>query len=54
MMDLDKLTIFVKTLGFPIAVAVWFLWKIQAFMDGISANGVVTNELLRQLIELHK
>ena len=53
-MDFDKLTIFVKTLGFPIAVAVWFLWKIQSIMESLSANGVLTNELLRQLIELHK
>lgn len=53
-MDFDKLTVFVKTLGFPIAIAAWFLWKIQAFMESISANGIITNELLRQLVELHK
>lgn len=53
-MDLDKMIVFLKTLGFPVAIAVWFLWKIQVYMEATAASGVITNELLRQLIAIHK
>ena len=53
-MDIDKIIVFFKSVGFPAGVAIWFLWKIQSFMEAISTNGSTQTELLRQLIELHK
>lgn len=53
-MDFDKIAAFVKVLGFPVAIAVWFLWKIQAFLDASVANNSTMIELLRQLVEMHR
>lgn len=53
-MDFDKITAFVKALGFPVAVAVWFMWKVQAFLDILTVQNATMIELLRQLLELHK
>jgi hypothetical protein len=53
-MDVDKVIIFFKAVGFPAGVAIWFLWKIQAFMDAQTVNSAATVELLRQMIDLHK
>lgn len=53
-MDLDKLTVFVKSLGFPVVMSVWFLWKIQAFMDTMIVQQATVIELLNQLIRVHK
>ena len=53
-MDLDKILVFIKTLGFPVAIAVWFLWKIQTFMDALLVGQATQTELLRQLIDLHR
>jgi hypothetical protein len=52
-MDLDKISAFVKTLGFPVAIAVWFLWKIQAFMDAMLVNQEQITNLLTQLVKMH-
>ena len=53
-MDIDKFVVFFKAVGFPAAVAVWFLWKIQGFMDALTVSQTSMVELLRQLVELHK
>jgi hypothetical protein len=53
-MDIDKFIVFFKAVGFPAAIAVWFLWKIQAFMEAQMVNSAATVELLRQLISIHK
>lgn len=53
-MDLDKIIAIIRTLGFPAAIAVWFLWKIQAYMDAMTVSQVQITELLRQLIAMHK
>ena len=53
-MDPDKVIIFFKTVGFPVGVAVWFLWKIQTFMEVQAANSASMVELMRQLIALHQ
>jgi len=53
-MDIDKVIIFFKTVGFPVGVAVWFLWKIQSFMEAQAVNSAAMVELMRQLIALHK
>ena len=53
-MDWDKLTIFIKTLGFPIVVAIWFMWKVQGALEQMVVSQAVTVELLRQLLEVHK
>lgn len=53
-MDFDKVVVFFKTVGFPTAIAVWFLWKIQVFMDTLTASQATMVELLRQLIAVHK
>ena len=53
-MDPDKVLVFFKAVGFPAAVAVWFLWKIQTFMDALLVSQTTMIELLRQLIEVHK
>ena len=53
-MDFDKLIAIVKSLGFPAAIAIWFLWVIQAFFTTIIAQNAVVIELLRHLIELHR
>lgn len=52
-MDVEKLIAFIKTLGFPVAVAIWFLYKIQNFMDMQTAHQATLIELMRQLIALH-
>ena len=53
-MDLDKITAFLKLIGFPTALAIWFLWKIQGFMDALLIQQTTIIELLRQLVELHR
>ena len=53
-MDPEKFLVFFKAVGFPVAVAVWFLWKIQVFMDALLVSQTTVIELLRQLIEVHK
>jgi len=53
-MDLDKFVLFIKAVGFPVAVAIWFLWKIQVFMDALLVSQTTLIELTRQLIDLHK
>jgi hypothetical protein len=53
-MDLDKITAFIKTLGFPAAIAVWFLWKIQTFMDAMIVQQTTIIDLLHQLVQAHK
>ena len=53
-MNLEVLIAFISKLGFPILVAVWFLWKVQAFMEALLVGQTQTIELLRQLVELHK
>jgi hypothetical protein len=53
-MDMDKIIIFVKAVGFPVAVSIWFLWKIQVFMDALLVSQTTLIELTRQLIDLHK
>lgn len=52
-MDIDKVILFMKAFGFPAAIAVWFLWKIQVFMDALTISNATMVELLRQLIALH-
>jgi len=52
-LDIDKLVIFFKSVGFPAAVAVWFLYKIQVFMDSLLVNSTAQIELLRQILALH-
>jgi len=52
--DPEKFLLFFKTVGFPVAVAIWFLWKIQVFMDALLVTQTTTVELLRQLVALHK
>lgn len=53
-MDPEKFIVFFKAIGFPAAIAVWFLWKIQVFMDASVVNSTLQVELLRQLIDIHK
>jgi len=53
-MEMDKIIIFIKAVGFPVAVSIWFLWKIQAFMDALLVVQTLQTELLRQLITLHR
>lgn len=53
-MDADKVILLLKTVGFPGAIAIWFLWKIQAFLDALTASNVTMVELLRQLVEMHR
>lgn len=53
-MDIDKAIALLKAFGFPTAVAVWFLWKIQTFMDQLTVSQTQLVELLRQIVELHK
>lgn len=53
-MDPDKYIALLKAFGFPAAIAVWFLWKIQVFMDALLVTQTQSIELLRQLVELHK
>lgn len=53
-MDFDKLIATFKAVGFPTAIAIWFLWKIQGFMEAMVANQAAMVELLRQLVEMHK
>ena len=53
-MEFDKILSIVSKLGFPTALAIWFLWKIQAFMDALVVQQTTITELLRQLIELHR
>jgi len=52
-MDIEKFIVFFKAVGFPVGVAVWFLWKIQTFMEAQTANSAAMVELMRQLISLH-
>jgi len=52
-MDIDKLIVLLKTFGFPAVIAIWFLWKIQVFMDALTVSQTQLVELLRQVIELH-
>ena len=53
-MDPEKFLVFCKAVGFPVAVSIWFLWKIQAFMDALLVGQALQTELLRQLITLHR
>lgn len=53
-MDLDKLFAFAGKFGFAGVVAVWFMWKAQAFFDSMTANQATVVELLRQLVALHQ
>ena len=53
-MDVDKYIFFFKAIGFPAAIAIWFLWKIQVFMDALLVSQTQLVELMRQLVELHK
>lgn len=53
-MNLETFIAFISKLGFPIMVAVWFLWKVQSFMESLIVGQVQAIELLRQLVELHK
>jgi len=53
-MDLERIVLFLKAFGFPTAIAVWFLWKIQVFMDASVVNSTLQVELLRRLIEIHR
>ena len=53
-MDLDKLVMLISKLGFPAVVALWFMWKIQGFMDAMVTQQTAMIELLRQLISLHR
>jgi hypothetical protein len=53
-MDIDKTIALLKAFGFPAAIAVWFLWKIQVFMDALTVSNTQVVELMRQLVELHK
>lgn len=53
-MDLDKLFAFAGKFGFAGVVAVWFMWKAQAFFDAMAANNATQIELLRQLVQLHQ
>jgi hypothetical protein len=53
-MDPEKFLVFCKAVGFPVAVSIWFLWKIQVFMDALLVSQTTMTELLRQLVELHK
>lgn len=53
-MDAEKWIVFFKTLGFPTAVALWFMWKVQVFMDALLTSQTQVVELLRQLIEIHR
>jgi len=52
-MDVDKLILLIKTLGFPIVVAIWFLWKFQTFMETQISQQTTMIELLRRLVEIH-
>ena len=54
MIEFDKIAAFLKLVGFPTALAVWFLWKIQSFMDALLVQQTTAIELLRQLVELHR
>ena len=53
-MELEKIVALIKSLGFPTALAIWFLWKIQVFMDALLVQQTQITELLRQLVELHR
>ena len=53
-MEPEKILALVKSFGFPAAITVWFLWKIQGFMDALLISQTTMVELMRQLIELHK
>jgi len=53
-MDVEKFIVFFKAVGFPAAIAVWFLWKIQTFMDALVTSSALQVELLRQLLMLHQ
>lgn len=53
-MDYDKLIAIFKAVGFPTAVAIWFLFKIQIFFDTLISQQATLIELLRQLIVMHQ
>ena len=53
-MNIEALIALISKLGFPIVVAVWFLWKVQEFMESLIVGQTQAIELLRQLVELHK
>ena len=52
-MDFDKIFGLAGKFGFPSVVAVWLMWKVQAFMDATVVTQAATVELLRQLVALH-
>ena len=53
-MDWDRFIAFFKTLGFPATVALWFMWKVQGYLDIQTAQNAQLIELVRQLIEMHR
>ena len=53
-MDFDKLAVIFSKIGFPVAVALWFMFKLQAYLDTMTVQQVQMVQLLQQLIELHR
>jgi len=52
-MEIDKVIALLGKFGFPTFIAVWFLYKIQIFLDALIAQNATVIELLRQLIQMH-
>ena len=51
-MDFDKLSVFFAKVGFPTTIAVWFMWKIQVYLDTLTAQQATIIQMLQRLIDL--
>lgn len=52
-MDLEKVLLLVSKYGIVPVSAIWFMFKLQSFMEQQVAQNATSIELLRQLISLH-
>ena len=52
-MNWDALTLFLKTFGFPVVVAIWALWRLDWFMSRMIESQDKIAILLQELIRIH-
>lgn len=53
-MDLEKLLALISKYGLVPVAAIYFMFKLQGFMETQIAQNATVVELLRQLVEAHK
>lgn len=51
-MDLDAIGRFISTVGFPIAVAVYLLWRLDPILRKLAETQAVQVEILRRIQEV--